>query len=194
VISEPVFVAIIFGAVASSVILGPWLAYSIKRRPQISVLEFFSRTAIIPSLKAHTPEHAIEELADAAAEHESISAVQRLKQAILDREHATGTAMEEGIAVPHARTDLVEKPLVVIGRSVSGIEWDSPDGKPAQFIFLILTPQGDNDSQVQILGHIARIMSEKEMQNKFSDAADESTLWNIVHQAFGDQVVKKRKR
>jgi mannitol/fructose-specific phosphotransferase system IIA component (Ntr-type) len=102
--------------------------------------------------------------------------------------------MEEGIAVPHARTDLIEKPLVVIGRSVSGIEWDSPDGKPAQFIFLILTPQGDNDSQVQILGHIARIMSEKEMQNKFSDAADESTLWNIVHQAFGDQVVKKRKR
>ena len=38
-ISEPVFVAIVFGAVVSSVILGPWLNHSIKRRKEISILE-----------------------------------------------------------------------------------------------------------------------------------------------------------
>ncbi|HBG28706.1 MAG: hypothetical protein A2Y10_12190 [Planctomycetes bacterium GWF2_41_51] len=192
VITEPIFVAIVFGAVASSVILGPWLAYSIKRRPQISVLEFFSRTAIIASLKANNRENAIEELAELAAEHESISQAEQLKEAVLERERAKGTAMEEGIAVPHARTNLIKKPLVIIGRSAKGIEWDSPDGKPAQLIYLILTPQNEDESQVQILGHIARLMSDPAMRNELYNAADGLAIWNIVHQAFGEKVVSKR--
>jgi fructose-specific phosphotransferase system IIA component len=192
VISEPVFVAIVFGAVASSVIIGPWMAYSIQRRPQISVLEFFSRTAVIPSLKARTREHAIEELADLAAEHENISAVQQLRQAVLDREQAKGTAMEEAIAVPHARTDLIKKPLVVIGRSTAGIEWDSPDGKPVRLIFLILTPQTDEEAQVQILGHIARAMSNPQRREQMRSAADAAAIWTVAHQAFAPQVIQKK--
>ena len=192
VITEPVFVAIVFGAMASSVVLGPWLAYSIKRRTQISVLEFFSSEAIIASLKAKTPAHAIEELTDIAAELENISAVQQLKQAVLDRENAKGTSMEEGVAVPHARTDLIKKPLVVIGRSLSGIDWDSPDDKPAKFIFLILTPQSEDESQVQILGHIARVMSNPVMRNQIYNASDTAEIWNIVNRAFAPQIVKKR--
>lgn len=193
VISEPIFVAIVFGAVVSSVILGPWLAYSIKRRKQISVLEFFSRTAIIASLKARSREHAIEELVDLAAEHEGIAAVAQLRQAVLDRERAKGTAMEEGVAVPHARTDLVKKPLVVIGRSGEGIDWDSPDGKLARFVFLILTPQSDDDAQVQILGHIARVLNNPRIRNEIRNAPDAAAIWDLVHRAFAPQVVQKRK-
>lgn len=192
VITEPIFVAIIFGAVASSVILGPWLAYSINRRKKISVLEFFSRVAIVPSIKASSREHAIGELAELAAEHESISGIEQLKQAVLEREQAGGTAMEEGIAVPHARTALIKKPLVVIGRSSGGIEWDSPDGKPARIIYLILTPQNDDESQVQILGHIARLMSESSMRNELYNAADAAAIWNVIYQALGGQVVSKK--
>jgi fructose-specific phosphotransferase system IIA component len=191
VITQPIFVAIVFGAATSSVILGPWLGWSIKRRKQISVLEFFSRTAIIVSLKAATREHAIEELADLAAEHESISAATLLRQAVLDRERAKGTAMEEGVAVPHARTNLIKKPLVVIGRSTAGIDWDSPDGKAARFIFLILTPQNDEEAQVQILGHIARVMSNPHTRNQIRNAPDAAAIWTITHQAFAPQVIRK---
>ncbi|OHB74017.1 MAG: hypothetical protein A2Z25_23890 [Planctomycetes bacterium RBG_16_55_9] len=193
VITEPIFVAIVFGAVASSVVLGPWLAYSIKRRKQISVLEFFSHAAIIASLRANSRESAIEELADLAAEHEGISAVPQLRQAVLDRERAKGTAMEEGVAVPHARTDLIKKPLVIVARSGVGIDWDSPDGKVARFIFLILTPQGDDDAQVQILGHIARVMSDPGTRNEIWNAPDAAAIWAIVHRALAPQVVRKRK-
>jgi fructose-specific phosphotransferase system IIA component len=193
VISEPVFVSIVFGALISSVIFGPWLAHSIKHRPHISVVEFFSRTAIISSLKAGIREQAIEELVDLAAEHESISAVHQLKQAVLERENAMGTAMEEGIAVPHASTDLIKKPLVIIGRSVSGIDWNSPDGKFAQLIFLILTPKSDSDAQVQILGHIAMVMSDQHVQEQLHNAPDAQSIWKIVYQFLKPQVIKKKR-
>lgn len=191
VITEPIFVAIVFGAAISSVILGPWLAWSIRRRKQISVLEFFSRTAILTSLKAATREHAIEELADMAAEHESISAAIPLRQAVLDREQAKGTAMEEGVAVPHARTDLIKRPFVAIGRSRAGIDWDSPDGQATRFVFLILTPKTDEEAQVQILGHIARVMSHPHTREQIASAEDAAGIWAIVQKAFGPQIVQK---
>jgi fructose-specific phosphotransferase system IIA component len=192
VINEQVFIAIVCSAVFSSLLIGPWMAYSINRRPQISMLEFFSRSAIIPFLKAKTRDHAIEELSELAAEHENISATQQLKQAVLDREREKGTAMEEGIVVPHARTGLIKKPLVTIGRSSGGIDWDSPDGKEAEFIFLILTPQSDDDAQVQILGNIARVMTQPSTRQQLRQAQDVAAIWNIIHVAFGEHVVKKK--
>ncbi|MEN6383865.1 MAG: PTS sugar transporter subunit IIA [Phycisphaerales bacterium] len=155
----------------------------LKRR-KISILEFFSRKAIIPAIRGASREDAIEQLVELAAEHENIEKVQQLKDAVLERERARGTAMEEGIAVPHARTDLVKKPLVVIGRSLSGIEWDSPDGKPVRFIFLTITPDGKDDWQVQILGLIATMMSDEETRRKMLDAADAGEIWKIVHEAL----------
>lgn len=63
---------------------------------------------------------------------------------MLQRENAMGTAIEEGIAVPHARLAVLKRPIIIFGRSLVGIEWNSPDGKPTQLIFLILTPEGDD--------------------------------------------------
>jgi mannitol/fructose-specific phosphotransferase system IIA component (Ntr-type) len=61
------------------------------------------------------------------------------------------TAIEEGIALPHARIPGLNEPIVVFGRSIAGFEWDSPDGKLTKIIFLILTPVEDDNIQLQIL-------------------------------------------
>jgi mannitol/fructose-specific phosphotransferase system IIA component (Ntr-type) len=88
---------------------------------------------------------------------------------------------------------MVKKPLVIVGRSAGGIEWDSPDGREIEFVFLILTPAGDDDSQVQILGHIARVMSDEAMRDEMRSASDAAAMWSILHGAFAPQVVSKRK-
>lgn len=49
----------------------------------------------------------------------------------LDRERAITTALGDGIAMPHAKTDAVSEPVVVYARSRAGIDWSSRDGKPA---------------------------------------------------------------
>ena len=115
-----------------------------------------------------------------------------LAQAVLNRENAAGTAMEEGVAVPHARTELVKKPIVVFARSQRGIEWNSPDGKPAQFIFLILTPKSDDEAQVQILGHIARAMSRPETRQDIMAAEDAHAIWRILHHVLAPEQIKRK--
>lgn len=194
-ISEPVFVALVFGAVISSVMLGPWLNYSIKRRKEISILEYFSPRAIIPELKSDQRDKAIGELCQLISEQEDMPEREALYEAVIQRENAMGTAIEEGVAVPHARLALLKRPVITFGKSLTGIEWNSPDGKPTHFIFLILTSQQEDDTQVQILALIAKVMSEEETRNVIMTAKDSQEIWRIFQNSFTSQhIIKKQKK
>lgn len=192
-ISEPMFVAIVFGGVISSIILGPWLKHSLCGRKIISVLEFFSHREIVAELKATDRDNTIRELCVVASEGGNLPPAETLSDAVLKRENSMGTAIEEGIALPHARIPALIRPVVVFGRSEFGIDWNSPDGGPSHFIFLILTPKEDDDIQVQILRIIARTMSDKETQGALMTAGDQQGIWQVLQEAFTiHQVVRKR--
>jgi len=192
-VSGPMFVAIVFGGIISSIILGPWLKHSLCGRKVINTLEFFSHREIIAQLKATDRDSAIRELCVVASEQGNLSPAETLSDAVLKRENSMGTAIEEGIALPHARIPALIRPAVVFGRSEFGIEWNSPDGKPAHFIFLILTPKENDDIQVQILRIIARTMSDKKTQGALMTAGDQREVWQILQEVFTvHQVVRKR--
>ncbi len=193
-ISLPMLVAIVLGGVISSVILGPWLKHSLCGRKMVSALEFFSHRDIVADLKALDRDNAIRELCAVASEQGNLPPADTLSDMVLNREESMGTAIEEGIALPHARVPSLIRPLVVFGRSKSGIDWDSPDGKPAQFIFLILTPQEDDDIQVQILRIIARTMCEKTTRESLLAAGGQQGVWQVIQEEFTvHHVVRKKK-
>ena len=182
-ISEPVFEAIVFGAIISTVILGPLLDYSIRKRKEVSLLEYFSRRAVIGELKTDERDAAIRELCEKAAFEESIGDVDSLFKTVLVRENDMGTAIEDEIAIPHARVDFIQRPVIIFGRSPEGIEWDSPDGKPTHFIFLILVPK-DDDVQVQILAAIARSMSDEKARDAIMRAKEDLGIWKVLQKLF----------
>ncbi len=190
-ITEPVFVAIVFGAVASSVILGPWLNYSSRSRKEVSILEFFNRRAVLSDIGAAGRDEAISKLCRVASEVEEVSDAETLSAAVLRRENEMGTGVEEGVAVPHARLSFLKKPIVVFGRSVRGIDWDSPDGNPAQLIFMILTPPDESDAQLAILRSIAQTMSEKQTREFILKAAGEEEIWEGLQRVFAPHRVVK---
>jgi len=193
-INPVMFVAIVCGAIISSIIFGPWLKYSVNRRKEIGILEFFSRETVIPELKAETRDNAIYELCALAAEQENSPQSDMLYAAVLERENLMATAVEEGITLPHGRLPSLRRPLVVFGRSVTGIDWDSPDGKPTHFVFLILTPEGDDEFQIQILRHIAKAMIEKDTRESIMRCGNAQELWGVLQKALtAKRIVRKPK-
>lgn len=189
-ITQPVFVAIVFGAVFSSIILGPWLTYSLSRRKAVSLLEYLTKASIIPDLRATTRDKALEELSELAATQDRVHAAEDIYAAVLRRENEMGTALEEGIAIPHARFRKLDKPVIVFGRSRTGIDWDSPDGEPTRFIFLVLAPER-TDEQVQILALIVRTIHQAPIREQVLRAEDPDALWPILQKAFATQRVVK---
>ncbi len=183
-ITEAVFIAIVCGAVISSIILGPWLSYSIRKRKAVSILEFFSRRMIEAQLKSANRDNAVRELCEMVAQEEGMYDADNLLDAVLQRENIMGTAIEEGIALPHARLRHLMKPIIAFGRSPSGIDWNSPDGKTTQYVFLILTPQEDDDTQVQILRAIATVMNNKETAEWILKSKDSEEIWSVLQKSL----------
>ncbi len=183
-ISEPIFTAIVCSAMISSILLGPWLNYAIKRRREISFLEFFNRRGIIADLKGNHKTDVITKLCEMAAEQEGNLYAEDISNAVFNRENIIGTAVEAGIALPHARLVGLRRPLIVFGRSLFGVEWDSPDGEPTHFVFLILTPVNDDDVQVQILRAISRVISKEDVRQELLKAQDSQEIWTTINKEF----------
>jgi Kef-type K+ transport system membrane component KefB len=190
-ISETIFIALVFSAVASSILLGPWLSWAINRRKEVSILEFFSRRFIIPQMMAVDRDHAIRELCELAVLEEGTVDSETIAEAVLTRERTMGTAVEEGVALPHARMPFLNRPIVVFGRSLQGVDWNSPDGHRSHFIFLILTPQSEDDSQVQILRALVRMMVEEKVRKDILKVQDSQDIWNIFKNGLTSYQIKR---
>ncbi len=190
-ITEKIFVAIICSSVGSSMLVGPWLSYSIKRRKQVSVVEFFLQRVILSDIRVADRESAIVQLCELVGLQKNMPPTDIIVENVLKREREMGTALADGIAVPHARLSGLTRPVIAFARSLSGIDWDSSDGKPAQMVFLILTPASDDALQIQILRAIARVTSDEKMRRQILKAADNQKIWDILHHFFTAQSISQ---
>lgn len=175
-----VFVAIVFSAVLSSAIMGPWMSRSLARRRKIEPAEFLMPEAVIPELAGVTREKVISELVSAITHQVRSPGASVLAQHVIEREHEFGTGIGDGIAIPHIRVNGLQNPVIAFGRSRDGIQWDAPDGKLVHHVFLLAIPATIPDIHVQILASIARAMESAENRQEISDAANSQALFHVL--------------
>jgi two-component system sensor histidine kinase KdpD len=91
-------------------------------------------------------------------------------RAILEREKQGPTMIGEQIAIPHARLDGLEAPLLAIGVTTLGMI-DSASGETATIMFLMLSPSSRPDSHVKLLGLISRMAGDSHWRSTVTKAA-----------------------
>lgn len=155
VIDERLFVALVVMALATSLMSGPAMQWLLRLKKPRRFLDFLRPRAFFADLKAGTRDEAIDELSLALAGALGIDP-QRVATAVRERERLMATGLGSGLAVPHARLEGLAGPAVGLGISREGIDFDAPDGRPANLVFLLLTPRNDDGSQLEILADIAR--------------------------------------
>jgi Kef-type K+ transport system membrane component KefB/mannitol/fructose-specific phosphotransferase system IIA component (Ntr-type) len=185
ILTTPVFVGIVVSAIVSSLLVGPMLSWSIRRREAVSILDYFVRPATVPDLAGKTQWVVIDELCQSLAEHGAIPDAVDCAAAVREREELLGTGTGHGAAIPHARLDTLTQPILVFGRSIGGVEWDAPDGLPVHLVFLLLTPTDEEGLQLQILAAIAHGLSDAEARAQLRRADTDAAVWaaldRIVH-------------
>ncbi|MDD5555658.1 MAG: cation:proton antiporter [bacterium] len=179
-----VFVAVVFSAVFSSVIMGPWLRFALNRRAAVRVMDYLPPESVVPALAPHDRDGAIAALAGIAAGRTTAAPAGEIVRAVLAREREYGTAIGDGVAVPHARVAGVREPVIVFGRSLAGIDWDAPDGRAAHLIFLLVMPEALEDVHVQILSGIAAMAQRREGREALEEARDAAGLWEALAAGF----------
>ncbi len=184
-ITEGVFVAIVFAALLSSIAVGPLLAWSIRRRKAVDIRPLILHDAVVLELKGPDRWGVIDELCQRVAACVSDVNEADVIRAVRERETVMGTALEKSVAVPHARLDGLRQPVVAFGLSKRGVDWDPPDGLASHYVFLILTPGEDTDLQLQILASIARAMSDSELPYRLMNADNEADVFALLDKTLG---------
>lgn len=153
-INQKLFVALVCMALFTSMMSGPLLARILRLKKPRKFTRYLDSQTYVHRLATSNRPQVIRELAEKSAKRAGLSP-DEVARAVLDRESIMATGIGQGVAVPHARLAELEEPLVCVGLSEAGVDFDAPDGKPAQVIFLILTPKNDDGAQLEILSDIA---------------------------------------
>jgi len=193
-ITKPVFVGIVFSAVFSCVLMGPWAARALAKLPQLPLPDFLRRESVFLLGKVDSRQASIRPFAKLLARAEEGMSEAGLLEKVLLREEEYGTAIGGGLAIPHLRVEGLRAPFLGFARLAEGIDWNAPDGKPVRHVFFVASPAGADDVHVRILAAIGRIFSRPELVAIIDGADNPEALHRILSKALEVPVKKVAKK
>lgn len=173
-IRQRLFVALVIVALVTSMMSGPAMRCILRSIRKRRLHDFLSPKLFLRELQAGSPRAAIRELAERACDAAGLN-VEAVDAAVWAREEAMSTGIGNGVAMPHARVDNLTSPVVAVGISQAGIDFDAPDDKLANVIFLVLSPSGSAGAHLEIASEIARLFHDPHLLdqtlrlNKYTD-------------------------
>ncbi len=99
---------------------------------------------------------------------------------VLTHETGMSTGMEQGIAIPHAKSDAVDELVACVGISRRKIDFESLDRKPAQIFVMTLSPRDGTGPHVQFLAEISRLLKDAKLRKKLLKAQTDEELLAIL--------------
>ena len=131
-------------------------------------------------LKGQTKSEIIDEMVDILYNNGKLNDREEYKKEILKREAQSSTGMEEGIAIPHGKTDAVKIPTVAIGISKKGVDYESLDGKPSHLFFMIAAPANSNNSHIELLSKITTLLLEDDIREALINSKSKEEVLDIL--------------
>jgi len=150
----------------------------------MNITDFLSPKAIVIDIKSVKKEDVITELVDALIQAGEIDKKNRTKltDALMAREALGSTAIGQGVAIPHAKTDCVSKLVAAFGLSKKGVDFDSLDGEQAYIFFLLVAPQDSAGPHLKALARISRLLKDKYFRDSLRACEDDQSVLKIISQ------------
>jgi mannitol/fructose-specific phosphotransferase system IIA component (Ntr-type) len=176
-ITETIFIAIVFGAVFTSVIIGPLMRAALGLRKEIKILSYLKFDSKLAQLSGDlTKQDALVAMIALIPKYYKAADIIDITSDIIERERNYSTAVGEGIAIPHVKVPGLTNPVLLFAKSQKGIDWNAPDGKPVHFIFFLFSPTNENDLHVQFLAKIIQKMQSGDNRAALSGVAPDQLL------------------
>ena len=135
----------------------------------IALADILNERQIALQLKSRRKTNALREMVGLFALNETVRQPDLFLEQALAREHTSSTLADNGVAFPHARTDLVDQIALAIRCSRAGIPWNA-EGDRARLIFLIAVPQQLVNDYLVVVGTLARITKVEDRRNALLSA------------------------
>lgn len=105
---------------------------------------------------------------------------------ILARERVMSTGVGNGVAIPHAYTDGVDRLSAGFYRTSAPVEFGAPDGAPVDLFFVILGPRESRREHIRLLARLSRVLNNHDFREQLRAAADADGVLGVFRR-FGDR-------
>ena len=130
---------------------------------------------VVPGLDASSKKRVFEQ-AGLLFENNQGLARAAVYDALFAREKLGSTGLGLGVAIPHGRIKGLKHAVGAFFRLATPVQFDSPDGKPVELIFILLVPESANEQHLQLLSELAQMFSARSFREQVSAAADATAL------------------
>ncbi len=142
--------------------------------------DHLGKDLVLPDLTSDSKSEVLNELIALLGEKYPEMDTDQAVRVLLDREKLGTTGIGDGIAIPHGKLEGLEKVIVLVGRSKTGIDFDALDHKPCSIFFLVLAPEHVAGMHLRVLAQISRVLKDETFRKEFMDAADLDGLWQLL--------------
>lgn len=146
----------------------------------MKILEYLIPERVKLNLEGKTKSEIIREMAQLFVKSGVLDSedLEEFVKEINEREKLTPTGMQDGIAIPHARTPFVKQLSLALGISKEGIDFESMDGEPSKLIFMIAAPEETKKEHLDLLAEISKLSYEEELVEELKRA---STIEDVTN-------------
>jgi len=142
--------------------------------------DLLDKDYLLPKLEARTKKQVLAELVAVVADKLPALDREAALEVLTERERLGTTGIGDGIAIPHGKMDNLEDIVVVVGRSIDGVEFEALDQKPCHIFFLVLAPEQVAGMHLRVLAHISRLLKEQSFRKSFMEADSDDALWRLL--------------
>src|SRR6266567_2019162 len=135
----------------------------------IALTDLLDEKQVILGLRSRKVPNALREIIELLARNGKIQNPGAFFEKVCAREEAHPSVVENGVAFPHTRTDLVDEIVVGVGRSRAGIPFGENQQR-AHLIFVIGVPERLINDYLICVGTLARLVKDQTIRSRLLNA------------------------
>ena len=124
----------------------------------LNMKKFLTPRLIEPELQGTNKAEIIDELLEILVTNGLLENIQAARDAVWERESSMSTGLQYGVAIPHGKTDAVDRLVCAVGIKARGVDFDSMDGRPSTIVVLTLSPKSKPAPHIQFMSTISQVL------------------------------------
>lgn len=150
----------------------------------------FTEEHILLDVSAGSQEELFMSLANYAKELGVVEETEKVSDAFMEREQQFSTGLQEGFAIPHAKSAYVLAPTVLYARLKHSVPWETFDDSPVQHVFALLVPLEEAGTlHLEMLSRLATALMEETFIEDIQQHQDKTFLaQRISKEMIGERI------
>jgi nitrogen PTS system EIIA component len=148
--------------------------------------DLISAEAIVHRIKAGQKVDVLRDMCEVAVKAYGVDLAATF-ESTLERERLGGTGVGDGVAVPHARLKTLSEPKAVLAVLDPAVDFDAADGRPADIIVLLLSPEDAGADHLKALARISRLLRRPEVRDGIRAARSAAAIRAFTNDSSATQ-------